>query len=1171
MPDSLFDQIKGELSNFGPAFVSDFETIIEGKPAPQPQSLDDAMLFGQLMTSCDPPLEEIMFPEDVAAFDGCYVQTPSEREVIAPPPPTPKMDAVGAGALKNALAVINGAKLCLNQISGLSGKMGDSAKQITEYDKAIIKLQELLDGIEPIKRYHDQRYYLLTAGIQDLSSKLTKINPVDFVTAIPAFIGKYAKVKLDMPKWATNLDISIDPMFTGAMPFDSKIGLKLFNETAANPVFVDRQAFIPPTYVNLNVYELGAKEKQEGVMYDDYYNLLSDPVNNFFTLQERGLTTDPNGVDPELLQTANASADKILNREKPSYEPAAENPDAPKQNRGDVIKAMTVVKIGDTEYYIASKKTYSEFYAADMMTKVSARLVQKRSEMKNSGKARAIYSDMTNLANEESVFRWRIDRYDEAVKQSKAFLDWYDGVVTEYDRLNAEKKKLTDAMQPDQILAAMKEQTTCIQEQPPTKEPEKTLEPDPRNPNITKFCYWVEFCKIATVFGLTPMLDLYSQDQPSMRYWPTGMVVPTPIGLVKVPLPIIWMPLTVVSGSFGIFVLLLGICGIVPSPFVLMVDNNGHKKFVFTLNHLNLANKKKSQEPFGSNGLETRITPRGKVVKKYPTMKTWAYIDLVDFATAIQDPLERKAYDFGVVKVDQMIDILFSKLMQDMQSLPLPDMIDYRVLKVMLMDELQKASPKYFDAAMKLTPSGISVVLNAVRSDIKSFINKYMQFPPIPNPLGTIILGSLELTGVTVNAMDGLLRRNFSNPDYTFTTMFNYAMGKATSKALSYFPGLGQINLSVTKEFETVKAAILGTAEEAFNQIVRDALFNPAINVPAFSFSAYKCKSEVGLDVTTMLNVKNALILGLKQALLLPIEQNLKAQDLIDFLGFDTINANGIPSMISQYLLSKIKGNEDISLLMNNAADSMKSIYSTLAPLTSASLDFIDMLRMLGIDPAALLGGDINLDFMRTVMSNMIDKVFDENVTAFLGSIQNYENEYMNFTPIMIKSALISYVANAQNEIHDKLYPLAATLYAAGKFNVEGITLNAFDMIDIFNFPKMLDRLLKILQGEVTGLQMPNKAAMDAMLKAMERMPTIPYPAVQAVQAFTLPAILDELEKYQLHPIRILHPILNYDDLPPWERLNYDNFLFMVFLDQFCHKAKQTGGLTFVFGEKFGI
>jgi hypothetical protein len=36
---------------------------------------------------------------------------------------------------------------------------------------------------------------------------------------------------------------------------------------------------------------------------------------------------------------------------------------------------------------------------------------------------------------------------------------------------------------------------------------------------------------------------------------------------------------------------------------------------------------------------------------------------------------------------------------------------------------------------------------------------------------------------------------------------------------------------------------------------------------------------------------------------------------------------------------------------------------------------------------------------------------------------------------------------------------------------------------------------------------------------------------------------------------RQLHPVMNADDLPPWERLSSKNFLFVLFLDEFISAA----------------
>ena len=46
---------------------------------------------------------------------------------------------------------------------------------------------------------------------------------------------------------------------------------------------------------------------------------------------------------------------------------------------------------------------------------------------------------------------------------------------------------------------------------------------------------------------------------------------------------------------------------------------------------------------------------------------------------------------------------------------------------------------------------------------------------------------------------------------------------------------------------------------------------------------------------------------------------------------------------------------------------------------------------------------------------------------------------------------------------------------------------------------------------------------------------------------------------------RLFHPILNSDDLPPWERLTHKNPLFAIFLDELAWKfsMNSTGSLLF--------
>jgi len=77
-----------------------------------------------------------------------------------------------------------------------------------------------------------------------------------------------------------------------------------------------------------------------------------------------------------------------------------------------------------------------------------------------------------------------------------------------------------------------------------------------KNPTVFEYNWWVRFCKIATVVNLVPV------------HWPVGLVIPNPTGLLKIPLPIIWIPVFVAPTDKLLAVFLIGQCGILPCPYL---------------------------------------------------------------------------------------------------------------------------------------------------------------------------------------------------------------------------------------------------------------------------------------------------------------------------------------------------------------------------------------------------------------------------------------------------------------------------------------------------------------------------------------------------------------------------------------------------------------------------
>jgi hypothetical protein len=84
--------------------------------------------------------------------------------------------------------------------------------------------------------------------------------------------------------------------------------------------------------------------------------------------------------------------------------------------------------------------------------------------------------------------------------------------------------------------------------------------PDPKSPPATSLAYWKKYCKRATTVNLLP------------TYWPIGIIIPTPSGLIKIPFPIIWTPLAVIPSDLALIVIGITMCGICPGPFIYIVN-----------------------------------------------------------------------------------------------------------------------------------------------------------------------------------------------------------------------------------------------------------------------------------------------------------------------------------------------------------------------------------------------------------------------------------------------------------------------------------------------------------------------------------------------------------------------------------------------------------------------
>jgi hypothetical protein len=81
-----------------------------------------------------------------------------------------------------------------------------------------------------------------------------------------------------------------------------------------------------------------------------------------------------------------------------------------------------------------------------------------------------------------------------------------------------------------------------------------------KSPNIFDIRWWRKFCTLATLVNLAPI------------FWPVGLILPTIPKPLFIPCPIIWQPLVVFNTPIALIVILIGQCGVLPSPFVFVLN-----------------------------------------------------------------------------------------------------------------------------------------------------------------------------------------------------------------------------------------------------------------------------------------------------------------------------------------------------------------------------------------------------------------------------------------------------------------------------------------------------------------------------------------------------------------------------------------------------------------------
>ena len=500
-------------------------------------------------------------------------------------------------SLRNSVSATSNPKTVNSQIDSLNTTISSLENQLTAQ-------KNLLDGKEKSIPIFSNSYYPALmqnidskAGDEAIASALSNLysNYVDLaqLNQVQSYISTYSQcvqvIETSTAPTSINqaittsffkFSVNLPQLFTfklESQDLDPKTKEYTTKKTdfpiKGNPLLEKHTFFDDSSFFRSGELTLDKDSQVSGKIYTDYYNLLADPINNFFTLDDRGLTTEVALIDPKVKGT-----DSEKKRE------------------------------GTKEFFVKDLNKLQQFYQ-NFEESLESKKNQKRAQVIEPAK-QGIQAVFRNLAQRDVQLLLAIGKVNKFTENSS---DSLKSIVTDIKKQNETilkastdlsseiariKQKLIDLKpSPDKVREMLKKQSPeCFPTPAETSNCVSVMDKmgkdplylksitegvDPTLPNSTQFCYWLQFSIVANSMGLIPMPNL--PDITQLRYWPVGLTIPSPAGLIKIPLPVIWVPLAVFPTPMGTLVIFLTINGIFISPIIFLVSSSGFKQHIFTV------------------------------------------------------------------------------------------------------------------------------------------------------------------------------------------------------------------------------------------------------------------------------------------------------------------------------------------------------------------------------------------------------------------------------------------------------------------------------------------------------------------------------------------------------------------------------------------------------------
>ena len=355
-----------------------------------------------------------------------------------------------------------------------------------------------------------------------------------------------------------------------------------------------------------NAYDSISGKLYNGIdqSYQGLYRKLKNPIQYLYTLEERGLTFDPNKIDPVLASVNDAPVSVkidditfyISNQDK--YEEFFDNLQTTLPGR--ITNERTNVFPSQINGQINEIKGLARMEVADQFRRIEGMpLKLARPTSYKSGNSSIFSQGEFNYSQVDAVLSSKLQYYTAARNELLSIIDSCKKNIDHLNTLIAQNTMSAELLESkissiDCFVDSFKQQATSADCEAKVNvklgsDPLfiRTLSgSDSTMPDATSLCYWKAFAKALNKVSIFPVPDTNS---PLLRYYPVNNLIPTPAGIALITLPQRWKPLFVLSTPLGILVTFLtmpvAIVGIpLPSIYALFLAPDGNKYMLFAPN-----------------------------------------------------------------------------------------------------------------------------------------------------------------------------------------------------------------------------------------------------------------------------------------------------------------------------------------------------------------------------------------------------------------------------------------------------------------------------------------------------------------------------------------------------------------------------------------------------------